>query len=186
MCTGKTVAIVHFVATVSTRVSSLTNNQKSTVGSSLVTWSRCWRCALLNSRAARSVFAATVNDTQNRQFWMRKFTGLLNFLETTEHNVATEGDFAKTASSRTLFLRSSTVFASCKSVSMTYFCLQKCLTTCTVTAEFKVQSNSTCAYIRSIRNYGILIYCYARAAHTEQYPATLRYSSFQFCSNIRV
>ena len=29
---------------------------------------------------------------------MRKFTGLPNFLETTGRNVATEGDFAKTAS----------------------------------------------------------------------------------------
>ena len=45
-------------------------------------------------------------------------------------------------------------------------------------AEFKVQSNSTCAYIRSIRNYGILIYCYARAARTEQYPATLKLQQF--------
>ena len=68
MCTGKTVEIAHFVATVSTRVFTQTINQKSTVRSTLATWSRCWRCALINSRAARNVFAATVNGTRNRKF----------------------------------------------------------------------------------------------------------------------
>ena len=60
MCTVKTVEIAHFVATVSTRVSPRTINQKSTVQSTLATWSRCWRCALINSRAAQNAFAATV------------------------------------------------------------------------------------------------------------------------------
>ena len=56
-------------------------------------------CALINSRAARNVFAATVNGTRNRK---GKLTVLPNFLETTRRklNVATEGDIAKTASSR--------------------------------------------------------------------------------------
>ena len=52
-----------------------------------------------------------------------------------------------------------------------YFWLQKSSITCTVItstvmAEFKVQSNSTCAYIRSIRNYGILnLLLRARRSH---------------------
>ena len=33
-------------------------------------------------------------------------------------------------------------------------------------------------YIRSIRNYGILIFCYARAVRTEQYPAILTTYTF--------
>ena len=68
MCTAKTVEIPHFVAAVSTRVSLRTINQKSTVRSTLATWSHCWRCALINSRVARNVFAATVNGTRNRKF----------------------------------------------------------------------------------------------------------------------
>ena len=63
-----------------------------------------------------------------------------------------------------------------------YFWLQKssitCAVTSTVTAEFKVQSNGTCAYIRSIRNYGILNLLLPRAARTEQYPATLHVEIF--------
>ena len=74
---------------------------------------------------------------------------------------------------RTVFLRSFTVFASCKPVSMTLFLVTKSSITYTVTAEFKVQSNSTCAYVCSIRNYGILIYWYAHAARTEQYSTIL-------------
>ena len=91
------VEIAHFVAIVSTRVSPQTINQKSTVRCSLATWSRCWRCALINSRAARNVFAATVNGTWNRKFWTRKTYCLTKF---PWNNVATEGDIAKTASSR--------------------------------------------------------------------------------------
>ena len=61
MCTGKIVEIAHFKATVSTQMSLQTINQKSTVRS------RCWRCALINSRTARNVFAVTVNGTRNRK-----------------------------------------------------------------------------------------------------------------------
>ena len=68
MCTVKTVEIAHFVATVSTRVSPRTTNQKSTVRSTLATRSHCWRCALINSRAAPNVFAATVNGTRIESF----------------------------------------------------------------------------------------------------------------------
>ena len=84
---------------------------------------------------------------------------------------------------RTVFLRSFTILTSCKSLVVNHsprlnFWLQKSSVTYTVTAKFKVQSDSTCTYIRSIRNYSILVYYYMRAAHTEQYPATLRWLTY--------
>ena len=66
MCTGKAIEVAHFVAIVSTRKQTI--NQKSTVQSTLVTWSHSWRCALINSRAARNIFAGTVNGTQIESF----------------------------------------------------------------------------------------------------------------------
>ena len=66
MCTGKVVEIAHFEATVSAWMSLETVNQKSTVRCTLAIWSRCWRCTLINSRAARNVFAATVNGCGKR------------------------------------------------------------------------------------------------------------------------
>ena len=172
MCTGKAVEIAHFVATVSTRESPQTISQKSTVWSLLATWSRWWRCALINSRAARNVFAATVNDTQNRKFWMRKTYCLTKFQrDVTLQRKAISQKLLRVAL-HTLFLHSFTVVNQSPRF---YFWLQKGSITCTATAEFKVQSNSTCAYIPSIRNYSFFIYCYTRAAHTEQYPATLNY-----------
>ena len=75
---------------------------------------------------------------------------------------------------RTVYLRSFTVLASCKSVSTTSFLVTKKFDNQhhqRLSSKFKV--NSTCPYIRSIRNYGILIYCYVRAVRTEQYPALL-------------
>ena len=74
-------------------------------------------------------------------------------------NVATKGNIAKTALSRLShsFLCSFGVLASCESVSMTSFWLQKSSITSTVSAEFKVQVNSVCTYTRPIRNCGILI-----------------------------
>ena len=68
MCTGKTMAIAHFVATVNTRKSLQTINQESTVRSMVGTWSRCWRCAIINPRVTENVFAAMVSDTRNRKF----------------------------------------------------------------------------------------------------------------------
>ena len=111
-----------------------------------------------------------------------KITVLLNFLETTGRNVAMECDIAKLlrVALRTVFCVVSPSSLVVNRSPRLYFWLQKssitCAVTSTVKAKFKVQSNGTCAYIRSIRNYGILIYCYTRAArtHTEQYHATLR------------
>ena len=62
VATVSIVEIAHFVATVSTRILPQTINQKPTVWSTLVTWSHCWRCALINSRAARNVFATKVSS----------------------------------------------------------------------------------------------------------------------------
>ena len=74
-------------------------------------------------------------------------------------NVATKGNIAKTALSRLShsFLCSFGVLASCESVSMTSFWLQKSSITSSVSAEFKVQVNSVCTYTRPITNCGILI-----------------------------
>ena len=75
---------------------------------------------------------------------------------------------------RTVYLHSFTILASCKSVSTTSFLVTKKFDNQhlqRLSSKFKM--NSTCPYIRSIRNYGILIYCYTRTVCTEQYPATL-------------
>ena len=65
---------------------------------------------------------------------------------------------------RTVYLRSFTILASCKSVSTTSFLVTKKFNNQyrqRLSSKFKV--NSTCPYIRSIRNCNILIYCYAWA-----------------------
>ena len=75
---------------------------------------------------------------------------------------------------RTVYFRSFTVLASCKSVSTTSLLVTKKFNNQhrqRLSSKFKV--NSTCPYICSIRNYNILIYCYACAICTEQYPTTL-------------
>ena len=56
MYKAETVEVAHFVALLSTRMSQLTINQKSTVQSTPVTQSCQWRCALVNSRVAENIF----------------------------------------------------------------------------------------------------------------------------------
>ena len=76
-------------------------------------------------------------------FEREKITVLPNFLETTGRNVATEGDIAKTASSRPSHCIFCVVSQSSLLVNQypqLYFWLQKSSITSTVTAEFKVQS----------------------------------------------
>ena len=139
----------------------------------LATWSRCWRCTLINSRATQNIFAATVNGTRNRKVWITVLPKFLKQRDVTLQRKAISQKLLQVAL-HTVYLHSFTVLASCKSVSTTSFLVTKKFDNQhrqRLSSKFKV--NSTCPYIRSIRNYGILIYCYARAVSTEQYPATL-------------
>ena len=121
-------------------------HQKSTVWSMLATWSHCWRCTLINSRAAQNVFAATVNGTQNRKAWI---TVLPKFLKQRDITLQRKAILQKLlqVTLHTVYLRSFTVLASCKSVSVLVtktFDNQHAQGLCTFKSSLWVQCN-TCS-----------------------------------------